>query len=61
MDVVNTNKIKQKLQNRKRTMVDPKDDDPNNMSSHDDPGSAARGQERFKQNNNASRGGNDYL
>ena len=61
MDVVNTNKIKQKLQNRKRTVMEPQVEDPAHNSSNDDHGSAARGQERFKANNNTSRGGNDYL
>ena len=61
MDVVNSNKIKQKLQNRKRAVLEQPLDDPGQQSAHDDHGSATRGQERFKPNNNASRGGNDYL
>lgn len=60
MDVVNTNKIKQKLQNRKRAALEPQDD-LGHQSVHDDQGSTTRGQERFKQNTNVSRGGNDYL
>ena len=60
MDVVNTNKIKQKLQNRKRAVLEPQDD-LGQQSVNDDQGSTNWGQERFKQNNNASRGGNDYL
>ena len=63
MDVVNTNKIKQKLVNRKRVAQETQpDNDPGQQSSHDDGhGSAGRNVERFKQNSNASRGGNDYL
>lgn len=63
MDVVNTNKIKAKLQNRKRAVQETQPDvDPGQQSSHDDGHtSAGRNAERFKQNSNASRGGNDYL
>lgn len=42
MDVVNSNKIKQKLQNRKRAVLEPQDD-PGHQSAHDDHGSTIRG------------------